>query len=112
MAELVDAPDSKSGSRKAVGVRVPLPACILSYRLRGTTSAVWPNARGSHAQSRVAEILLARDVVAGKNCAGLVADATRPGTPARVVVARGGAAEVAEHPARDASRSNAERHSW
>jgi hypothetical protein len=44
MAELVDAPDSKSGSRKAVGVRVPLPACILCYRLRGTTSAVPPNA--------------------------------------------------------------------
>jgi len=28
MAELVDAPDSKSGSRKAVGVRVPLPAVV------------------------------------------------------------------------------------
>src|SRR5881397_628281 len=28
MAELVDAPDSKSGGRKAVGVRVPLPALV------------------------------------------------------------------------------------
>ena len=32
MAELADAPDSKSGARKGVGVRLPLPAHPLGLR--------------------------------------------------------------------------------
>ena len=46
MAELVDAPDSKSGFRKEVGVRFPLPAPQeydeILFKLRGTSQSQNP----------------------------------------------------------------------
>ena len=43
MAELVDAPDSKSGIRKDVGVRFPLPVPLFFSGFRRTATMLAPN---------------------------------------------------------------------
>ena len=43
MAELVDAPDSKSGIRKDVGVRFPLPVPLFFSGFRRTATMLSPN---------------------------------------------------------------------
>jgi hypothetical protein len=83
MAELVDAPDSKSGGRKAVGVRVPLPAPEKINRLRcagnfgfrmGFVRALFPNRAGGNRRPQPHE-----GIVSAQKSAGVPARRRRSG---------------------------------